>query len=98
IRGRQKSMAALLRKLAHASASPVSGVAIRAQQQGNVELRFAVAHAKSYLEHWIQCLGFLRGIVAFHIECQPVKSLEEFFSFRKYVAGAPVGVGMGGGQ
>src|SRR6516225_11209874 len=80
------------------STSPVGAVAVRAEQQRNMKVRFSAAHLKCDFDERIQALDTLRGKIIRCRERKPVDPFREAMVFRQKLGAAAVGIGSTRGQ
>src|SRR5579864_5425299 len=66
--------------------SSISGVAVRAQQQRNMELRFSVTHPKRNFDEWIERFDFARREISGCIEVQAIEARTQVFVFEQLAA------------
>src|ERR1700737_4322464 len=78
------------------SASPVRRVAVRAQQQRNMEVRLAAPNSKRDLHHRIQSFLLRRREVTCRIKRQPVKTFAQYPALRQQLVTPSVLIGLRG--
>src|SRR4029077_2343660 len=74
------------------SVSSVRRITMRAQEQRNVKLRFALAHLKRNFNNRIQSLGLVGVLIAHRIKGYPVKPRAKHFALRQQLTAPTVGI------
>src|SRR4029077_19341293 len=67
-------------------------ITMRAQEQRNVKLRFALAHLKRNFHNRIQSLGLVGVLIARRIKGYPVKPRAKHFALRQQLTAPTVGI------
>src|SRR5579862_4639107 len=78
------------------SASSIGGVAVRADQQRNMEMRFAGAGVKRDFDKRIQSADSLRSEIGSGVKGEAVEAFGESLLFGEQVEAAAVGIGLCG--
>src|SRR5579864_9442629 len=68
--------------------SSISGVAVCAQQQRNMEVRFSVAHPKCNFDERIERFDFARREISGRIKVQAIEARTQVFIFEQLAAPA----------
>src|ERR1700679_1303413 len=81
------------------SASPIGGVTVGAQEQGNMKVRLSLSHGKCYLNDGIQRLDFLPREIPRGVEAEAVESGRQSAAclWLQFIASA-ITVGAGGNK
>src|SRR5258708_30386731 len=80
------------------SASPVSRVAVRTEEQRDVKIRFTLPYLDRYVYHRIERVNLVQRVIAPNIEDQPIKAWGEFVAFGQQLRRAAVLIGAGRAQ
>src|ERR1700724_1293757 len=80
------------------SASPVSRIPVRAQEQRNVKIRFSIPCQERNFHHRMQGVDFLQRVITPGVKTQTIDSRGEILTFRQQLSTPAILIGTYRGQ